>query len=252
MKIGVIGLGLIGGSIFKALSNRYDIIGVSSSVEEKNVSKDYETLKDCDLVFVCTPMSATLEILDKLENILPSTTIVTDVCSLKGFVSKKKYSYKFIPSHPMAGTENSGWGSSFPELFKGAKWVITPIDGIIETSQEILESVIKSLGAEVIITTPEEHDKAVALISHMPMIVAQALCENIKDNPLAQELAASGFRDTTRLALSNTRMAADMVELNNENIKDALEKLSNSWQVLLEDNYLTKVEEIKEFRKNLY
>ena len=65
MKIGVIGLGLIGGSIFKALSNRYDVIGVSSSVEEKNVSKDYETLKDCDLVFVCTPMSATLEILDK-------------------------------------------------------------------------------------------------------------------------------------------------------------------------------------------
>lgn len=252
MKIGVIGLGLIGGSIFKALSNRYDVVGVSSSVEEKNVSKDYETLKDCDLVFVCTPMSATLEILDKLENILPSTTIVTDVCSLKGFVSKKKYSYKFIPSHPMAGTENSGWGSSFPELFKGAKWVITPIDGIIETSQEILESIIKSLGAEVIITTPEEHDKAVALISHMPMIVAQALCENIKDNHLAQELAASGFRDTTRLALSNTQMAADMVELNNENIKAALEKLSNSWQVLLEDNYLTKVEEIKEFRKNLY
>ena len=252
MKIGVIGLGLIGGSIFKALSNRYDVVGVSSSVEEKNVSKDYATLKDCDLVFVCTPMSATLEILDKLENILPSTTIVTDVCSLKGFVSKKKYSYKFIPSHPMAGTENSGWGSSFPELFKGAKWVITPIDGIIETSQEILESVIKSLGAEVIITTPDEHDKAVALISHMPMIVAQALCENIKDNHLAQELAASGFRDTTRLALSNTQMAADMVELNNENIKDALEKLSNSWQVLLEDNYLTKVEEIKEFRKNLY
>ena len=252
MKIGVIGLGLIGGSIFKALSNRYDVVGVSSSVEEKNVSKDYETLKDCDLVFVCTPMSATLEILDKLENILPSTTIVTDVCSLKGFVSKRKYSYKFIPSHPMAGTENSGWESSFPELFKGAKWVITPIDGIIETSQEILESVIKSLGAEVIITTPEEHDKAVALISHMPMVVAQALCENIKDNPLAQELAASGFRDTTRLALSNTRMAADMVELNNKNIKDALEKLSNSWQVLLEDNYLAKVEEIKEFRKNLY
>ena len=252
MKIGIIGLGLIGGSIFKALSNKYNVIGVSSSVKEKNVSKDYETLKDCDLVFVCTPMHATLEILDKLESILPPTTIVTDVCSLKGFVSKKKYSYNFIPSHPMAGTENSGWESSFPELFNSAKWVITPIDGIVESSQEILESVIKSLGAEVIITTPEEHDRAVALISHMPMVIAQALCENIKDNPLAQELAASGFRDTTRLALSNTQMAADMVELNNENIKNALDELSNSWQVLLKDNYLAKAEEIKEFRKNLY
>ena len=75
MKIGVIGLGLIGGSIFKALRDKYDIIGVSSSVKGKNISTDYERLKDCDLVFVCTPMNVTLEVLDKLESFLPSTTI---------------------------------------------------------------------------------------------------------------------------------------------------------------------------------
>ena len=252
MKIGVIGLGLIGGSIFKALSNKYDVIGVSSSVKEENVSNDYGTLKDCDLVFVCTPMSVTLEILDKLENYLSPSTIVTDVCSLKEFVSKKKYSYKFIPSHPMAGTENSGWASSFPELFDGAKWVITPQDGIVLNEQEILEKVIQTMGAEVLITTPEEHDKAVALISHMPMVVAQALCENIKDNKLAQELASSGFRDTTRLALSNIQMAKDMVEMNSENIIKALEGLEISLNHLLNNNYYEKAQIIKDFRKNLY
>ncbi len=254
MKIGVVGLGLIGGSIFKSLQNsgKYDLVGVSSSVKEDNISSDYNTLKNCNLVFVCTPMSVTLEILDELETILPVNTIVTDVCSLKGFVSKKKYSYKFIPSHPMAGTENSGWENSFADLFKDAKWVITPIDGKILDEQDVLESVIESMGAKIVITTPEEHDKAVALVSHFPMVVAQALCENIRDNKLAQELASSGFRDTTRLALSNTQMATDMIDLNFENIKSSFKNFQTCFEDLLEDNYQEKARKIKDFRKNLY
>ena len=252
MKIGVVGLGLIGGSIFKSLQGKYELVGVSTSVRENNISSDYDTLKSCDLVFVCTPMSATLDILEKLNTILPSSTIVTDVCSLKGFVSKKQYNYKFIPSHPMAGTENSGWESSFAGLFEGAKWVITPIGGEITDEQELLEKIIESLGAHVIITTPEEHDKAVALISHMPMVVAQALCENIKDNKLAQGLASSGFKDTTRLALSNIEMANDMVEMNSENILNAIDGLKTILQNLLKEDYKDKAKNIKEFRRNLY
>lgn len=252
MKIGVIGLGLIGGSIFKSLSSKYPTIGVSTTVSGDNISSDYNTLKDCRLVFVCTPMSVTLDILEKLDGILSPETIVTDVCSLKGFVSKKTYTYKFIPSHPMAGTENSGWESSFPTLFENAKWVITPIEGKIIDAQEILEKVIESMGAKIVVTTPEEHDKAVALISHMPMIIAQALCENIKDNKLAQELASSGFRDTTRLALSNLQMANDMVLMNGENISESLISLQECLRGLLTDVYANKAKEIKEFRKNLY
>ena len=114
-KIGVIGLGLIGGSIFKTLSEtgKYDLVGVSRTVKGVNISNDYNLLSDCDVVFVCVPMNKTLEILDKLENHVSENTVVTDVCSLKRFVSDKKYSYKFIPSHPMAGTENKGWEASF-------------------------------------------------------------------------------------------------------------------------------------------
>ena len=256
MKIGVIGLGLIGGSIFKKLCElgKYDVVGISGSVNEAgvNVSSDYNMLKGCDVVFVCTPMNVTLDVLDKLENYVDSDTIVADVCSLKGFVSKKKYKYCFIPSHPMAGTENSGWESSFPELFEGAKWVITPINGEVDDKQEVLESVIEDLGAKIVITNPEEHDKAVALISHMPMVVAQALCENIKGNQLAQTLASSGFRDTTRLALSNTQMASDMVDMNRENIELALNSLTENLNSLLDEEYSQKIETIKNFRQNLY
>ena len=251
MKIGIIGLGLIGGSIFKALESKYDVVAVSGSVQLPNVSDDYLILKGCNLVFVCTPMNITLDILDKIEPILTTDTIVTDVCSLKGFLSRKKYKYKFIPSHPMAGTENSGWEYSYPKLFDGAKWVITPLNGEILPEQVLLESVIKAMGANVIITNPSEHDEAVALISHLPLLVAQALCENIKDNKLAQELASSGFRDTTRLALSNTQMASDMVELNRQNIMNSFKKFEESMNYLFSNNYKEIAENIKVFRQKL-
>lgn len=254
MKIGVIGLGLIGGSIFKTLNDlkTHKTIGISSSVKESGVTNDYNALKNCDIIFVCTPMNATLEILDKLDSILPNTAIVTDVCSLKTFVSKKRYSYKFIPSHPMAGTENSGWESSFSGLFNGAKWVITPLDNTLSKEQKLLTSIIESMGAKVIITTPEEHDKAVSLISNLPLIIAQALCLNIKDNKLVQALASSGFKDATRLALSNTQMACDMLNLNRENILESLESLNSNLKNLIDKNYEQNSTEIKEFRKNLY
>lgn len=254
MKIGVIGLGLIGGSIFKKLSElpKYKVVGVSSSVSAENISSDYGVLSTCDIVFVCTPMNATLSVLEKLNKILPSTTIVSDVCSLKTFLTKKKYNYNFIPSHPMAGTEHSGWNNSFPELFKGAKWVITPLDGTISPEQELLEKVIEDLEADVVITSPDEHDKAVALISNLPLLIAQALCLNIKNNKLAQVLAASGFRDTTRLALSNIEMAADMLEINKENINRAIDTLKESLDTLENSNYLELAKRIKDFREVLY
>ena len=254
MRIGVVGLGLIGGSIFKNIleGKKHDVVGVSRSVNEFNVSKDYTNLKNCDIVFVCTPMNVTLEILDKLNDILDENTIVTDVCSLKEFVSKKSYKYKFIPSHPMAGTEHQGWEYAFPDLFEGATWAVTPKDDTDMKDFEILKSVIEELGAKTILTTPQEHDKAVALISHAPMLVAQALCMNIENNELAQKLAASGFRDTTRLAMSNVEMANDMVVMNKENIQDVVSILNENIGKLFNTDYKKEAQKIKKFRKDLY
>lgn len=254
MKIGVLGLGLIGGSIFKKLSEirNYEALGVSRSVKGENIYEDWGVLKECKIIFVCTPMNKTVEILEKLDGILNSDTIVSDVCSLKGFVSKGNYGFKFIPSHPMAGTEKSGWENSFSKLFEGAKWAVTPIKSALQADVDLLGEVIRDLGAEPIITTAEEHDRAAALISHAPLVIAQALCKSIENNSLAQMLASSGFRDTTRLALSNTEMANDMLNFNRDNIEYALEVYNKSIKELLGGDYKALAEEIQSFRNNLY
>jgi arogenate dehydrogenase (NADP+) len=254
MRIGIIGLGLIGGSIFKNLleGKKHEVIGISRSVNEFNVSNNYENLKDCNLVFVCTPMNVTLDILDKLNDILSENTIVTDVCSLKEFVSKKNYKYKFIPSHPMAGTEHQGWEYAFPDLFEGAVWAVTLKEDTDLKDFGVLKSVIEELGAKTVLTTPQEHDKAVALISHAPMLVAQALCKNIENNELAQMLAASGFRDTTRLAMSNIEMANDMIVMNRDNIQDVVSMLNSNIDNLMKSDYKKEAKKIKDFRENLY
>lgn len=246
MKIGIIGLGLIGGSLFKELQKKYDVIALSKSQSGENIFKNYDVLKDRDLVFVCTLMNKTLEVLDELENVLPPQTVVTDVGSLKGFVCKKKRHYKFIPSHPMAGTEKKGFENSFEGLFKGAKWVI------IGQENPLLTEVINYLGAKPIFTTAQEHDEAAAMISHMPMIIAQALMLAAKDNPLALEMASSGFRDMTRLALSNEEMACDMVSMNHKNIEQAILKLYKAVGELTNGDYPKTIAEIKNIRSKMF
>ncbi|HIT93041.1 MAG TPA: prephenate dehydrogenase/arogenate dehydrogenase family protein [Candidatus Stercorousia faecigallinarum] len=246
MKIGIIGLGLIGGSLFRDLKKDYDVIAVSQSQSGDGIFKTYDVLKDRELIFVCTAMNKTLAVLDELENILFPQTVVTDVCSLKKFVSEKQRPYKFIPSHPMAGTEHKGFENSLEGLFKGAKWVITG-----EQNEKLL-SVIKYLGAVPVFTTPEKHDEAAAMISHMPMVIAQALMLAAKDNPLALEIASSGFRDMTRLALSNEEMACDMVTMNHKNIEQSILKLYKAVGELTNGDYPKTITELKNIRSKMF
>lgn len=249
MKIGVVGLGLIGGSIYRDLIKlNYDVIAVSQSQNGNGIYKDYSVLKTCALVFVCSPMNKTLQVLDELEKVLSPETIVTDVCSLKEFVSKKKRPYKFVPSHPMAGTEHQGFENSMEGLFKGKKWVVTPVWGNEGTLLEIIEQ----LGATPVITTPEKHDEAVAMISHMPMLVAQAIFKTASENELALEIASSGFRDMTRLAMSNVEMANDMIQMNSENIQTSILKLYKSIGDLTNSDYLSQIKEIKLNRQSMF
>ena len=246
MKIGIIGLGLIGGSLFKDLTKKYDVIAVSQSQNGDKIFKSYEVLKDRDLIFVCTPMNKTLAVLDELENYLSPDTVVTDVCSLKKFVSEKQRPYKFIPSHPMAGTEHKGFENSFEGLFKNAKWVLTG------EKNDLLLEIIDFVGATPIFTTAEKHDEAVAMISHMPMVIAQGLMLAAKENPLALEIASSGFRDMTRLAMSNEEMANDMVTMNHKNIEQSILKLYKAIGELTNSDYPKTIAELKKIRSKMF
>lgn len=266
-KIGIVGLGLIGGSIFKSLTSLgYEVYAVSNSMQGilPNITADYNCLKDCQIIFVCCAMNKALSVLDTLERVVSPETIVTDVCSLKTFVCNKKRPYIFIPSHPMAGTEHKGFENSFEGLFQGAKWVITPLpeefsnedetfnNNKISNAKQKIEKIIKQMGAIPVITTPKEHDEAVALISHMPMVLAQALFLTASNNKLALDIASSGFRDMTRLAMSNEEMANDMVRMNSENIEKAILKLYKSLGDLINKNYAETISFIKSRRKNMF
>ena len=262
MNIGIVSLGLIGGSLFKCLCETdNNIFAVtrnpgtieSAKVLSKNVSDNFEILKDCDVVFVASPINKTLEVLDKLENIVSNNCIVLDCASVKEFVMQKKRPYKFLGSHPMAGTEFSGYEHSFKELFQGAKWVLTPDNNFSEEDILKIEDIIENYtGAQVIIADAKVHDEAVALISHMPLLLSQALFHCAKDNPLALKLASSGFRDMTRLATSNLEMAKDMRDFNEANIELAIDKLISSINFLKNTKVFEIYADIKNIRSKMY
>ena len=261
MKIGIVSLGLIGGSLFKCLSNSlneiYAVTRNKETIEKakkysKNISSDINILKECEIVFVASPISSTLEILEELENVVSEEAIVLDCASVKEFVMRRKYKYKFIGSHPMAGTEFNGFDSSFSTLFEGAKWVLTP-DGDVENKDiETVKRIIELTGAKIIITSAKEHDKAVALISHMPMLISQAVFKTAESNELAMKLASSGFRDVTRLSMSNPVMANDMLNYNHSNIEKSLEQLNQVIKDLTKNEYIQKCIKIKDARAKMY
>ena len=260
MKIGIVSLGLIGGSLFKCLARtNHEIYAVTTNKETFEKAKKYSpfvsaelsSLKDCEIVFVASPINKTVEMLDALENVVNKNCIVLDCASVKEFVMKKERPYKFIGSHPMAGTQFSGFDAAFKELFDGAKWVLTPLNAEKEDIDKV-EKIIKSTGAEIIITNAKEHDHAVALISHMPLLLAQALFNSAKDNKLALKLASSGFRDMTRLATSNLEMAEDMKNYNGENIELALDLLASSLNELKNTKDSKIFTDIKSMRSSMY
>ena len=260
-KIGIVGLGLIGGSLLKKLRefDEFELFAVSGNEKTQKtlkewgikVSSNFEILKSCEVVFVCSPISKILEVLDKLENVVSSNTIVSDAASVKEFVGKKERPYKLIGGHPMAGTEKQGFENSFKELFEGAKWVLCPFCNSEKKDVEVLKNIVEKTGARVLEADAKAHDYAAALISHMPLLISQAIFESAKDNDLALLLASSGFRDMTRLACSNLDMAKDMVKYNKKNIEKAFDSFASSLNTLTDD-YSNKIGEIKSQREKMY
>lgn len=278
-RIAVIGLGLIGGSLAYSLSKAgYEVIGVTRNLQtlklakkNKVISKGYTklsstVLKNIDLVFIATPLHLITNYIKQIANLkLRNQIIITDVGSTKfeicNFAKNQLFpSQCFIGGHPMAGTEHSGFAALQKNLFKGAAWALTPIDKNKKSQHalKILSEVISKICARLIITTPEKHDKAVALISHMPILVAIGLCQlvqSLKDpkiKKLAITLASSGFRDMTRVASGNAEMSHSILKSNmNHLLKLSLDYCKEIQQVLrlLNKNPKKLLAELKTIRK---
>lgn len=277
--IAVIGLGLIGGSILKGLKDKgFELLGIARRKETidqalaENIinkgSTGIELACKADLIFVCTPINKTIETINLLSSKVKPETIITDVASLKGeildFINTIQSPVRFIGGHPMAGTENKGLDASSENLFEEAKWVLTPSKWSNQEDLIKLSSVIEKLGAKIVITDPIQHDKAVALISHMPLFLSQSLFGMVKAYPdkdiseLALTLASSGFRDMTRLATTNPELSKDMLIQNKENVfmavKELKKYLDKLEKELIEDeeNFVKTIEKTASQRKEMY
>lgn len=233
MNIGIVGLGLIGASLAGDLRRRgHYLYGVSRKAStcdqalERGLvdvaGQDLGLLSAAEVVFICTPIHLILPTLTKLVPYLSPTAIATDVGSVKTAIVEpaRKLWPGFIGGHPMAGTAEQGIDAAQVNLFRGAPYVLTPTADTDHHQLEKLEHLIDSLGAKIYRCSPAEHDQAVAWISHLPTMVSATLlhaCEQETNGDiyaLAQQLASSGFRDTSRVGGGNPELGRLMAEYN--------------------------------------
>jgi prephenate dehydrogenase len=242
-SVAIIGVGLIGGSFGLArraagFSGR--VVGVSSraSIEtavamgavDKGVSLD-DAARTCDLLYLAQPISVIEETLQRIGDIAPADTLVTDVGSTKvsivetaGRVIRRA---RFIGGHPMAGKESRGVAAGSADLFRGRPYILTPTSAadLHTPAGRGFQTWIERCGANIVTVTPEEHDRAVAFVSHLPQMASTALAACLADSPDASEnvrLAGPGLTDMSRLALSSVDIWRDIVRTNTANIDHAL------------------------------
>lgn len=240
--IGIVGLGSIGGSLAAAWRSRgAEIVGVSrreTTCQEAlargyvdRAGTDLALLGEVDLAIVCTPIGAIVPTIKQLLPSLKSEAILSDVGSVKAAIAREVSPLwpHFIGGHPMAGTEGQGLDAVYPDLFQGAPYVLTPTEKTPSAARDRLTELARSLGARVYCCAPEAHDRAVAWISHLPVLVsagAIAACEGETDPEvlaLARQFASSGFRDTSRVGGGNPELGAMMAQYNREALLQALQ-----------------------------
>lgn len=233
MKIGIVGLGLIGGCLGLDLKSQgLEVLGVArqektcqmaidkGAVDRASVS--LTLMAEADVVFICTPIEAIAPTLRKMLPVLDPDTIITDVGSVKMPVVKECSSLwqNFVGGHPMAGTAERSIEAAKKELFVGAAYVLTPTATTPPKALERVSLIARLLGADVRTCSAEAHDRAVAWISHLPVMIGANLidvCMSESDPEvlqLAQQLASSGFRDTTRIGGGNPELGIMMAKYN--------------------------------------
>lgn len=233
MKIGIIGLGLIGGSLGLALrSHGHTVLGVSrqphtcqraiarGAVDEAGLS--LSLMQTVDVVFLCTPLAAMQATVVELVPHLAAETVLTDVGSVKGWVvdTIAPLWSNFVGGHPMAGTAESGIEAALPDLFINAPYVLTPTETTPARAVQLVEALVRPLQTRLYHCRPDDHDRAVAWISHLPVMSSASLiaaCMGETDPTvlgLAHALASSGFRDTSRVGGGNPELGLMMAQYN--------------------------------------
>jgi prephenate dehydrogenase len=243
LRVGVIGLGLIGGSISRRLAERpgeFEVAGFDADGAPRDgielTGSATELAAASDLVLVAVPPDRTAAVIADVLND-NDEVIVTDVASVKApilhQVSQLAPSalHRYLPGHPLAGAEESGWRAARPDLLEEATWAICP--PAEDAPPEPLERVgrlIDAFGARLVVCEPKEHDRAVARTSHAPHVVARALAAappvGGPSAPLTALLSGGAFRDMTRVAAADPQLWQSILELNADEVRAVLEEWS--------------------------
>ena len=271
--VGLVGLGLIGGSLgldlqalgwsVRGLTHRQ--VTADRALERglvQTVSTDPASLAGCDLVFLALPLERLLDPDPALVASLPQNAVVTDVGSVKGLVLEtwRNLHPRFVASHPMAGTAEAGVEAGLRDLFRGRPWVATPEAGTDPKALAFVEAMAQALGSQWLVTDADRHDQAVALISHVPVLVSAALLQAVGSErdpavlDLARQLASSGFADTTRVGGGNPQLGTAMASRNTAAVLRGLAayrwSLEQLEEAILESNW-QQLESVLEHSRNL-
>ena len=233
-RAGVVGTGLIGGSIGLALrANGWHVTGIDRAPEVAARALELGALDavgvdaDADLTFVATPVGA---VPGAVRAALASGSgVVTDVAGVKAVVVDAVEDRRYVGGHPMAGSEQLGVDGAAAGLFQGAVWVLTPVADTDPDAYSLVRSVVSSMGAEVLALAPDRHDDLVAVVSHVPHLTAASLMrladQRSADQAPLLRLAAGGFRDMTRVAAGSPAIWPDVCAENRVAIVEVLDQL---------------------------
>ena len=237
MRIAIIGLGLIGGSMGLSLRKKADLEVVGFARRGETASRALElgavdrtegdllaAVRDADLVLIATPVMAMKDIMAKIGESLDKGCIVTDVASTKaqvmGWAEERLPSWiSFVGGHPMAGKETSGIEAADADLFIGCTYCLMPQRSATKEAIDKVEGLVRQIEAKPIFIDASEHDMLVAAVSHLPMVISSALVSMATKSSSwddMSKLAATGYRDLTRLASGSPEMSRDICLTNRE------------------------------------
>lgn len=228
----IVGLGLMGGSLAMALKQRHicrEVIGLArreetvqaalaAQVVDRATTNPVQALSDADLVIFSTPVRTIIRQLGQWAALFKPGAIITDMGSTKAEIVRAMGALPPalypIGSHPMCGKERTGLDAAEAALYEGAPWILTPLERTPAAVVQVMGELAEAIGARPRLLAADRHDKLVAAISHLPYALSAALVLSAQqvaaDDPAVWEVAASGFKDTSRMAASDVTMMLDI------------------------------------------
>lgn len=250
-RVGIVGLGLIGGSLARALKGKRgapELWGCDRRPESRKMALadgaiaracSEREIAGCDIVVICVPVLQSVDLIRRIGERMRPGSILTDAGSVKTDVVRTGQAAmargaEFVGGHPIAGTENSGYPAADPCLFRGRSVILTPTMRNTEGALRRVEALWKRAGGRLLRMDAATHDRVFAYVSHLPHIVAYALVHAVAtlDSPVPLGYSAGGFRDFTRIASSNPDMWKDIVIQNREEVLRAARHYRKNFDLL--------------------